>query len=215
MEGESRRSTDLKAMVEKNLSLERLVFFSDAVVALAITLLALDIRMEATATGELHFSDIGNLWIPLAAFGLSFFNIANFWRTHHAFFTYIDTVDERLLWYNRIWLLFIVLFPFSTSLLGAYWGEPVAVFTYSLNTLAIALFQNLIWDYASDQGYLKADSITPAADARIRTFYNLDMINGVLAMMVAFVHHIAAFLLLLTKLPMIIIAHLFLGRGRK
>ena len=71
-------------MEQKNLSLERLVFFSDAVVAIAITLLALDIRVGPTPTGRLHFSDIAELWKPLLAFVLSFFNIANFWRTHHA-----------------------------------------------------------------------------------------------------------------------------------
>lgn len=102
-------------------------------VAIAITLLALDIRAEPTATGELHFSDVGELWKPLLAFALSFFNIANFWRTHHAFFTYINKVDERLLWYNMLWLLFIVLFPFSTSLLSTFWGESVSVFIYNAN----------------------------------------------------------------------------------
>lgn len=195
-------------MEEKNLSLERLVFFSDAVVAIAITLLALDIRVEATPIRHLHFADIGNLWAPLAAFALSFFNIANFWRTHHAFFTYIERVDEKLLWYNMLWLLFIVLFPFSTSLLSNFLGDSVAVFMYSLNTLLIALFQNLIWDYASDKKYMRKE-IATSVDARIRTFCNLDMINAVLAMGVAFVSPLAAFLLLLTKLPMIVIARMF------
>lgn len=202
-------------MEQKNLSLERLVFFSDAVVAIAITLLALDIRVGPTPTGRLHFSDIGELWKPLLAFVLSFFNIANFWRTHHAFFAHIDKIDERLLWYNMLWLLFIVLFPFSTSLLGTFWGEPVSVFTYSLNTLLIALFQNLIWDYASEKKYLKAESITPAAAARFRTFCNLDMINGALAVAVAFIHPIAAFILLLTRLPMIVIARTFFQTARR
>lgn len=196
-------------MEEKNLSLERLVFFSDAVVAIAITLLALDIRVEPTVTGELRFSDVGELWKPLLAFALSFFNIANFWRTHHAFFTHINKIDERLLWYNMLWLLFIVLFPFSTSLLSTFWGESVAVFVYSLNTLLIALFQNLIWDYASDKKYLRVETITSETDKRFRTFCNLDMINGILAVAVAFINPIAAFILLLTKLPMIVVARMF------
>lgn len=202
-------------MEDKNLSLERLVFFSDAVVAIAITLLALDIRVEPTSNGTLQFSDVGNLWKPLLAFALSFLNIANFWRTHHAFFIHIDKVDERLLWYNVAWLLFIVLFPFSTSLLSNFWGESVAVFIYSLNTLFIALFQNLIWDYASDKKYLKVETITPETDKRFRTFCNLDMINGVLAVAMAFINPIAAFILLLTKLPMIVIARMFFRTNQR
>lgn len=200
-------------MDEKNLSLERLVFFSDAVVAIAITLLALDISVPSTATGHLHFSDLANLWKPLTAFALSFFNIANFWRTHHAFFAYINRIDERLLWYNLLWLLFIVLFPFSTSLLSSFLDDRVAVFVYSLNTLLIALFQNLIWDYASDKHYLIQEKISPRIDARIRSFCNLDMINGVLALVVSFFSPVAAFVLLLTKLPLIIIARFFYRTG--
>jgi len=87
-------------MDEKNLQLERLVFFSDAVAAIAITLLALDIKIEHTHSGHLLFSDIKDQWKTLAAFFLSFFNIANFWKTHHTFFGHINKIDERLLWFN-------------------------------------------------------------------------------------------------------------------
>lgn len=67
---------------EKNLSLERMVFFCDAVVAIAITLLALDLRVEHTAGARLQFSDILAHWKTFAAFFLSFFNIATFWSSY-------------------------------------------------------------------------------------------------------------------------------------
>ena len=149
----------------------------------------------------------------MLAYALSFFNTANFLRTHHAFFTHIDWVDEKLLWYNMLWLLFIVLFSFSTSLPSFFWGE--AVFVYSLNTLLIAFFQNLVWDHASDKKHPNGQAISPATDARLRAFCNLDMINGALALAVAFFHPVAAFILLFTKLPMIVIARMFVRTGRQ
>ncbi len=75
-------------MEEKNFQLERLVFFSDAVIAIAMTLLALDIKIESTESGHLHYADIWTQWRVFAAFGMSFLNIANFWIRHHTFFVH-------------------------------------------------------------------------------------------------------------------------------
>src|ERR1700748_2867625 len=96
---------------EKNLELERLVFFSDAVVAIAITLLALELKV-APAGPHLTFADLAAAWHKFAAFFLSFIIIAVFWVNHHRFFFYIKDVDGRTMVYNMCWLLFIVLLPF-------------------------------------------------------------------------------------------------------
>src|ERR1700754_5110324 len=103
---------------EKSLELDRLVFFSDAVVAIAITLLALDLRLEkAEGDSILHFADIGHLWPKLASFLLSFILIAVFWKVHHKFFSFIKMIDGKVLWFNIFWLLFIVILPFTTTLI--------------------------------------------------------------------------------------------------
>ena len=87
-------------MQEKNLRLDRTVFFCDAVVAIAITLLAFNLKIEHTENGTLTFADILHQWKTFAAFFLSFINIANFWKAHHSFYAYIKKMDEKLLWYN-------------------------------------------------------------------------------------------------------------------
>ena len=186
-------------MEEKNLQIERLVFFSDAVVAIAITLLALEIKIEPTQSGHLNYADIWAQWRTFAAFGLSFFNIAIFWARHHTFFVYINRMDERLLWWNILWLLFIVLLPFSTSLISNYFSDPPAMVIYSLCLLLIAVWQNAIWDYASDKGYLNQEKISAKVDQSIRTFCNLEMTNSTLGACVAFFSPVIAFILLSTK----------------
>src|SRR5215467_194473 len=85
-------------MPEKNLGLERLVFFSDAVVAIAITLLALDLKIDIKPGEHLRFADIGHAWPKFAAFFLSFLYVAVFWMIHRRFFNYIIKADNILLW---------------------------------------------------------------------------------------------------------------------
>lgn len=201
-------------MEEKNLQLERTVFFCDAVVAIAITILALEIKIEHKE-GHLEFADITSQWKIFAAFLLSFINIASFWKTHHTFFSHIKKVDEKLVWYNIAWLFFIVLLPFSTSLVGYFLFDTSAIFTYSLNSFLIAIFQNLIWDYVSDRPtFLKEESLDETTNSQIRLYCNLDMLNGIIAIIVSFFSPIIAFVLLFTKLPMIFGVNFFFRKNR-
>ncbi|WP_343748648.1 TMEM175 family protein [Fluviicola sp.] len=196
-------------MEKKNLQTERLVFFSDAVVAIAITLLALDIRIEPLKSGHLHFSDLLREWKTFIAFTLSFLNIANFWRSHHTFFSYIEKIDDRLLTNNIIWLFFIVLLPFSTTLVSGYFFDSTAIFVYSLNLFLIAVFQNNIWDYSYSRHLLNQETVSEEMASRLRLFCNLDMLNALVAVGLSFVNPTLAFILLFTKLPTFVIVGLF------
>ena len=99
---------------------------------------------------------------------------------------------------------------FSTSLLGAYFFDTPAIFMYSLNTFLIAVFQNRIWDYACAQpDYLKAESANEADVFRFKLYCNLDMINGLLAIIISFFNPVVAFVFLFTKLPMILTVTIF------
>lgn len=96
---------------------DRLIFFSDAVVAIAITLLALELPVPDGVTVHEFWSSVRSNADSYLAFLISFVVIAAVWSGHHHTFRYADRSDPRLRTLNMIWLLMIVLLPFATKLL--------------------------------------------------------------------------------------------------
>ena len=182
---------------EKNLELERLVFFSDAVIAIAITLLVFDLKLKP-AGEHFTFADIGNAWHMFAAFFLSFAIIAVFWVNHHRFYVYIRAIDSRILTYNMCWLLCIVLLPFSTSLISRDFFNKPAMFLYSVNVLAVTYFQNAIWDHVSFKKLTKP-TLTAKIDREYRVGCNLAIGNAVFAIAATFFSPLVAFIVLFAR----------------
>lgn len=193
-------------MKEKNLELERLVFFSDAIVAIAITILVFNLKVSGDEGKHFSFAYLMQAWPKFVAFFLSFFIIALFWKVHHNFFYYIKAINETLLWNNIAWLLFVVLLPFSTTLIATHFHDPAAMVVYCTNILGINLFQNNIWDYAST----RPDFLRPDLDNQVVVFYrracNVAMINSIISLALAFFFPIAAFIILVARFPFIISA---------
>lgn len=182
--------------------MERLVFFSDAVVAIAITLLALDLKVEYDEH-PLTFRAIGGMWRTWAAFFLSFLLIAAFWKVHHKFFRHIRRTDERLMNNNILWLLFIVTLPFSTTLVSEGINEQVPLFVYSMNIFMITTFQNNIWDYACVRPHLMHEGVSPEFIRENRIACNVAVVNSVLAVALSMFVPLAAFIILFTRPIMI------------
>jgi len=96
---------------------DRLITFTDAVVAIAITLLALDLPVPTGRT-------VSGLWASVMsdsgqylAFLISFFAIAGGWSQHHELFRYARSTDARMKSLHLAWLLTIIVLPFATKLL--------------------------------------------------------------------------------------------------
>jgi uncharacterized membrane protein len=97
---------------------ERLTFFSDAVVAIAITLLAIELEVPSGSTfGELAHGFAEN-WGEYLAFVISFAVIARHWISHHRLFRYVGKTTMPVVWLNMLWLLMIVITPFLTRLIS-------------------------------------------------------------------------------------------------
>jgi uncharacterized membrane protein len=118
---------------------ERLVNFSDAVVAIAATLLVLPL---VELPGELAAGqDVGELWTEhsadFAAFLISFVVIWSLWMVHHGTMEYFRAYDDWLIRWHMLWLLTIVVLPFSTELISTTADESGAVPLY-IGTLLLS-----------------------------------------------------------------------------
>lgn len=122
--------------------LERMIFFSDAVFAIAITLLVIEIHVPHLphgATSAQYGAALAELVPSLAAFMLSFFVIGRFWIGHHNAFSHVRRYDPKLLWPNLVFLFAIAFMPFATAFLGANLGALVPALVYNLAMFTTAL----------------------------------------------------------------------------
>jgi uncharacterized membrane protein len=120
---------------------ERLTFFADAVVAIAVTLLALDLPVPAGDTnGEMLRSALDHRDGYLA-FGISFLVIASHWRNHHRVFRYVNRLDSRLTTLTLAWLFMLVVTPFATRVITGNGAFQVRFGFYSIvQVAAVVLF---------------------------------------------------------------------------
>jgi uncharacterized membrane protein len=145
-----------RASAQDELGLERLILFSDAVFAIAITLLALDIRLPAGAeffgNAEMLRQLLG-LWPKYLAYLISFLAIGSFWLGHHRRFRLIRRYDGGLLTFNLLFLMVIAFIPFPTSVLSES-GNRTATIFYALTMILGALMLAALWWHASWQNRL-------------------------------------------------------------
>lgn len=98
---------------------ERFVNFSDAVMAIAVTLLVLPLVERATDAHINSYnafrSSFGHL---LLIFLLSFVVICRYWEAHHDIFNSLKSFNLRLFWLNAAWLISIALIPFTSEIIG-------------------------------------------------------------------------------------------------
>jgi uncharacterized membrane protein len=138
-----------------DMGLERLLFFSDAVFAIAITLLILDIKVPDALEGrDALIGALVDLWPKFLSYLLSFLVIGVYWAIHHRLFRYIRGHDGRLVWLNILFLLSIAFLPFPTSLLSSYPGQQVSVIFYSGALTVTGLLLNAIWQHVSRSHHL-------------------------------------------------------------
>jgi uncharacterized membrane protein len=127
--------------------------FTDAVFAIAMTLLVVAIGVPETIGGApddpgallAAFDDKGPL---LFAFFLGCYTIGFCWAAHHRFMSWLDAVDRGFVLLTVVYLAFVALLPFPTGVLGEFGENPVAVVAYALNMGAVSGMECVLFSHA-------------------------------------------------------------------
>jgi uncharacterized membrane protein len=121
----------------------RLEAFSDGVIAVAVTLLVLDIHVPEIRHDETLLRALLHSWPHYAAYVVSFMTIGIIWINHHAMISRLARADHSILILNLLLLMSIVLLPFATELMAAYLrassGQSLAAGVYSGAFLLMAV----------------------------------------------------------------------------
>lgn len=141
---------------------DRLEYFSDAVLAIAATLLATELPKPETGTGLLQVIIMD--WPHYAAFAASFLFICIAWANHHNMFIYIKQADQYLLILGIFFLMFVTLQSFTTGLLARNVGKPderTAALIYHATLVLMTLLYNCVWWYAIRNKELLEENADP------------------------------------------------------
>jgi uncharacterized membrane protein len=153
----------------------RLVAFSDAVIAIAVTLLVLEIRPPHD-TGHL-WHGLALLWPSYLAYGVTFMLIGQVWANHHVMFDQIRSSDRVVLFLNTVLLMDIAFLPFAASVLAEAFrdgqGQRTAVVFHGIVFEVAAILFNVIWWYARHDRRLLTTTIDSAGVRAIARRFQL------------------------------------------
>ena len=145
----------------KEFQLERMILFSDAVFAIAITLLVIEIKIPELhgehVTDKALLLELKHLLPKFLGFIISFMLIGVYWSVHHRMFGFVTNYTRKLIGLNLLFLFFIALMPFSTGFYSEYAGAElvreqlkVPMSFYVLNFSCAGFVNYLMWVYITN-----------------------------------------------------------------
>lgn len=170
-------------------ALERLVFFSDAVFAIAITLLIIEVHPPHLPFGspwEAYVNALLAQFGSLFGFFVSFFVIGAFWSAHHRAFTLAARHSDTLVTPNLQLLCAIVFMPFATAFMSSNGGMLVPSIFYALALIAAGLLNMRLVRRVTQPDVLRPD-ISPATVALTRTRGSAVVLGALVSIVLAFV----------------------------
>jgi len=157
--------------LKKEFQLERMILFSDAVFAIAITLMALELKVPELHRELITDHDLGislSHMIPkFIGFLISFLIIGQYWTTHHRLFGFVVNFNLRLMWLNLFFLLAVILMPFTSAFYSEYisYFLKTPVILYIGNITFLGFMNYLMWRYVGNQKHgLSEGLVKPVAN---------------------------------------------------
>ena len=169
--------------------LERLIFFSDAVFAIAITLLVIELHaphLPHRASNAEHLQALAQLIPSLIAFFISFGVIGAFWAGHHRAFSLSRHWSPKLVFPNILMLCAIAFTPFATAYMGTNMGQLVPTALYDLLLFTTGLLNIRLVRLATSAPVVD-ESADPLTIARTRARGWGVTLGAALALIIAFI----------------------------
>jgi uncharacterized membrane protein len=173
----------MSATTKTDHALERLVFFSDAVFAIAITLLVIEIHvpeLPKTSPDRLYWQALYDLVPSLVGYFISFAVIGIFWVGHHRAFTLASRYSQRILSWNMVLLGVIAFMPFSTAFLTHNMAQRVPTLVYCFVLLVAGCLNVAVVRVATGKAM-----VDPGADPAMITYARLRSLSVVLGALTA------------------------------
>ena len=171
----------------------RIEAFSDGIFCVAITLLAIEIGVEANKneTNDGLLKALINKWPVCLAYVISFVNVLLAWIGHHGLFKNLRNTDNFVLISNGLLLMLVALVPFPTRTMGMFLltgAFKTAIIFYTGYFVLISIAFRLLWYAASRKKDLLVHGITTAEIKTTTKNENIGLISNAIIMAVAFVN---------------------------
>lgn len=150
--------TDLQA---RRSDPERVTTFVDAVFAIVITILVLEINVPSELSEQSLREALGEVWPTLIAWVISFLIVGMYWVWHRDLFIRMRAVNRDVVWLNLVFLLPVCLVPFAAAVLGEYHDEAIALHLYGVVLIAVSLARILLFWYVSKRPQLLWEPFEP------------------------------------------------------
>jgi uncharacterized membrane protein len=156
---ESRNATRRRRRFERGSDeFSRVLAFSDALFAIAMTLLVVGIEVpdlgdteDISDLADALYDDLGSF----ISFFISFLVIGRYWVAHHSYCSRLAAIDGGWIGLNLIYLLFVAFLPFPTGLLGNYFDNPLSIVVYAPTVAAVSGMEVVLFRHAKRNALLE------------------------------------------------------------